>query len=188
VAAIDRANVPHTSAVRGAVLVAFIQGFRIWGLREGCARPSQGTEQRHSRNQLTHHCLPLETKPLQGRGHSMPHAHARLRSAVPFRRAMIDRAELLALLAARFRRVRGLSDREDAKHKRRYSKDSKRHDALPGCCQNPIKSSDRCGVSRWARRRCAGVPRRDAFSIPRTDDTAAVNAASSRRQSKSFSG
>ncbi len=34
VAAIDRANIPHAGAVRSAVLVAFIQGFRIWGLRE----------------------------------------------------------------------------------------------------------------------------------------------------------
>jgi hypothetical protein len=53
---------------------------------------------------------------------------------------MIDRAELLALLATRFRRVRGLSDREDAKHQNRYSKDSERHDALLGCCKNPIRA------------------------------------------------
>jgi len=39
-----------------------------------------------------------------------------------------------------------------------------------------------------ARRRCAGVPRRDAFSMPRIDGTAAVNAASSRRQGESFGG
>jgi len=37
-------------------------------------------------------------------------------------------------------------------------------------------------IARW---RCAGVPRRDAFSIPHTDGTAAVKAASSRRQLES---
>jgi hypothetical protein len=58
---------------------------------------------------------------------------------------MIDRAELLALLAARFRRVRGLRNREDAKHQRGYSKKSGRHDALLGCCKDPIKPLDRCG-------------------------------------------
>src|SRR5271154_211081 len=101
---------------------------------------------------------------------------------------MTDRAELFALLAARFRRIRGSGDREDAKHQRGYSKDPDRHDALLGCCKNPITSLDRCGVSWWARRRRAGVPRRDAFSIPHTDGTAAVNAASSPRQRKSFGG
>src|SRR5271154_2719725 len=70
---------------------------------------------------------------------------------------MTDRAELFALLAARFRRVRGPGDREDAKHQRGYSKDPDRHDALLGCCKNPITSLDRCGVSWWARRRCAGI-------------------------------
>jgi hypothetical protein len=83
---------------------------------------------------------------------------------------MIDRAELLALLAARFRRVRRLRDREDAKHQRGYSKKSGRHDALLGCCKDPIKPLDRCG-----------------FRF-RTNGTAAVNAASLPRQRKSFGG
>jgi hypothetical protein len=101
---------------------------------------------------------------------------------------MIDRTELLALFAARFRRIRGLSDREDAKHQREKSKNPERHDALLGCCKNPLKSLDRCGVSWRARRRCTGVSRRDAVSIPRTNRTAAVKAASSPRQRKSFAG
>jgi hypothetical protein len=69
---------------------------------------------------------------------------------------MIDRAELLALLAARFRRVRGLRDREDAKHQRGYSKKSGRHDALLGCCKNPIKPLDRCGFRFRARMHSRG--------------------------------
>ena len=123
----------------------------------------------------------FETKPSHGRKCSMPHAHARLRSAVPLRRAMIDRAELLALLAARLRRVRGLSGCKRAKQQSGYSKNSERHGTLPGCCKNPFKLLDRCGVSRWVRRHRAGVPRRDVVSIPRTDGTAAVNAASALR-------
>jgi hypothetical protein len=94
-----------------------------------------------------HRCLPF-WRPSHGRRNSMPHAHARLRSAIPFRRAMVYRAELLALLAARFRRIRRLSNREDAKHQRGYSKDSKRHGTLLGGCKNPISSLHRCGVSR----------------------------------------
>jgi hypothetical protein len=69
---------------------------------------------------------------------SMPYAHARLRSAVPLRWAMIDRTELFALFAARFRRIRGLSDREDTKHQSGYSKNSECHGTLLGCPLWPI--------------------------------------------------
>ena len=92
----------------------------------------------------------------------MSHARARLRSAVPFRRAMIDRAELLALLAARFRRIRGSSDRENRKAPTRKIILIM---ALSLDAAETAQSLDRCGVSWRALRRYAGFPRRHATSI-----------------------